>query len=98
MTAISNEHDFKLSACTYRNDFRKKLHILKKFENIGLTVCESCNLISYKDREIVQWNRSGILLVTSVLITMVMLTIAALDGFPTPMGCAPKTCFTVIII
>lgn len=86
----------KLSVRRYRNDFRKKMKIVKKFETIGLNLCESCNLISYRDQDIVEWNRSGILLVTSILITMIMMTIAIFDGFPAPMGCAPKTCFTVI--
>lgn len=94
-TNFTNEDYFKLSAYTYRNYFQKKFRILKTFENFSLNLCESCNLISYRDRDIVKWNRSGILFVTSILITTIMMTIAILHGFPSPMGCASKTCFKV---
>ena len=94
---IWQKYILKLSIERYRDYFRNKMKLVKKFETIGLNLCESCNLISYRDQEIVEWNRSGILLVTSILITMIMMTIAIFDGFPAPMmGCAAKTCFTVI--
>lgn len=77
------------------NDFQKRMNIIEKLETIGLNLCETFNLISYRDKEIVEWNRSGILLVTSIFITMIMMTIAIFNGFPAPMGCVPKTCFSV---